>query len=121
MESPIRRCANVLALSAMLALSLVPGLGRIWTAHAGITVAGPHAVQHGDARMGADGRKVPRAGAHGDCAYCPLLAATTLADHAAPPVHAWFASATQPQLHAVDGELSRPSGGLGARGPPATA
>lgn len=109
-----------LALVAILLLAMVPTLGRIAQARA----AGADAAPAWAAMCTMQGlRQVPLPSppapqASGDCAYCPLLAATLVATVGAPSVPSAalpralctsIASDRKAELHAC---------GLGSRGPP---
>ena len=117
MDLVYRRGMNLLALAAMLMLSLLPALGRHWTADAGATAQ--VAPSHGCHAPRED--VAPDVSRGADCGYCTLLAGTALPEvprPAAPP--AWRvlpirASAGLPPVQDLSGS------GLGARGPPATA
>lgn len=109
MECGLRRVANALALAAMLALVVVPGLGRLRSAHPTATGASAH---HVAGRPDA----VPPALHADDCAYCALLGATALAASPRPAI----APAPRPDV-AVAAATQEPGTlvtGLGARGPP---
>jgi hypothetical protein len=110
-----------LALVAILLLALVPTLGRIAQARAASADATPSwaalCTMQG-LRTPAVPAAPPPAHESGDCAYCPLLAATITPSVAAlsvPPITPPPALCTS--IPAVTRSRSHPCG-LGSRGPP---
>jgi hypothetical protein len=128
-----RRMAR-LALFAILLLALVPTLGRLAQARAGVGDAAPSwaamctarglqpvllpSAVHDAAHATGEAPAAPH-GPAGDCDYCPLLVATipvAVAMHSVPP------AALPPALctfHALPARAQPHPCGLGSRGPPA--
>lgn len=116
MDLSFRRCANVLALVATLALALVPTLGRGWMAAHAQPAHGEHGAHHAARHATDTGERDLPMGS--DCDYCLIAAGMALADVAAAPHDvALHGGATLP---ATSDEPAHDiaSRGLGARGPP---
>lgn len=116
MDLSFRRCANVLALVATLALALVPTLGRGWIAMHAQPVHGEHGAHHAAHHASDTGERGLPMGS--DCDYCLIAAGMALADVAAALHGAALHDAAAPASATDEPPRDIASRGLGARGPP---
>jgi hypothetical protein len=105
------------ALAAMLALTLLPSIGRIAQGRHGAatTVEGMRCDDAGANPHHRRGHAMPGGG---DCSYCPLLAGLAPTDMRALRVPAMRASAERSVAAIAGAARAFRGNGLGARGPP---